>query len=133
MSLDQMDIEATRRDLAYENFVRRAHLAKVIIQDVQAETPFGIVVRRAEEAAVQAVKDLIDVDLFTKEGIGKARSAQAEARRYRDIAGWLDQELQGVVAEAEEREAPREEEDLRQANDDFYRAGDGTAPDHSTE
>lgn len=123
MSIDQMDIETTRRDLAYENFIRRAHLAKIIIQDVQAETPFGLVIRRAEAAAVQAVKGLVECDLFTRAGIEKARALQAEARRYRDIAIWLDQELQGVTAEAEELKTPEEQEDLRQANDDFYGAG----------
>ena len=52
-------------------------------------SPLAMMMARAREEYVRAIKALIDVPLQTAEGLAQATLLQAHAARYRDMCQWL--------------------------------------------
>lgn len=80
--------------------------------------PFQMMLSRARDAFLDAQISLLDADLNTRAGIERARSAQADARRYRDMCKWIvdcfdaREEAEDHLANGEEEPAVEELKDM---------------------
>jgi hypothetical protein len=82
----------------------RDHLAAGLDQ---ADSAVTTMVLCAFEARIAAMRELIDVDLSTTDGIATARKLQAEAQRYRDIIGWIQKVLYAGDEATERQDASK--------------------------
>lgn len=80
-------------DQTLKNLVEKARFGKSIILELGNGGPLDLILSKARTSYVEAVNELTRVNLFTQEGIARARELQNLAARYDAMLVWIKEAL----------------------------------------